>query len=143
MAPKTEPDPKPDPKPDGEPPDGDRMSKIEAEQAEQKATLAEHGGMLTKILDRLPGKPPDPAPAPGDPPPKGPNAPPEDIQGTVRREIEAANKRAADEAKAKGEADWRASVDETLEKLKPETAPREPQAGVRGRLQRAMFGSDR
>lgn len=137
MAAKTEPDPKADPPAD--PPAGkgtavdERMDRIEATQAEQ-------GGMLKTILDRLPGKAPDRPTAP-DGPSSG-SSDPTDIQGTVRREIAEAEERRKAEAKAKGDEDWRKSVDEALEVVKAEKAPREPQTGVKGRLQRAMFGGD-
>lgn len=142
MPPKTDPDPKTDP-PADPPKDDERMAKIEAEQAEQKATLAEHGGMLTKILDRLPGGEAKPDPTSEGTTSQPSTASPVDIQGEVRREIAEARAREQAEAKAKGDADWRASVDEVLETVKAEKAPREPQTGVRGKLQRMLIGPDR
>lgn len=130
------PDPPAEPDPEPQP---DRLEQIEAEQATQKATLDEHGGMLQRILDKLPGKPDADPPAPGNP--AAPDAP-VDLQSAVRKEIADAKARAEDEARAKGDADWRKHVDDALEVLKPEKPPREPQTGIRGRLQRAMFGAD-
>jgi hypothetical protein len=127
------------PDPPADPPAPDRLDQIEAEQAAQKATLDEHGGMLSKILDRLPGKPDADPPAPGDP--AKPDAP-VDLQAAVRKEIADARARQEAEDKAKGEADWRTRVDETLERLNPEKPPREPQTGIKGRMQRMMFGTD-
>lgn len=145
MAAKTDPPADPRAEPPADPPadpEKARLDQIEAEQAAQKATLAEHGGMLSKILDKLPGKAPgDPADPPADDS-AGKGAPAADIQAAVRREIAEANARTEAEMRAKGDADWRAHVDEALEAVKPEGTPREPQAGVRGKLQRAMFGSD-
>jgi hypothetical protein len=121
-------------------PKSDRLEQIEAEQAAQKATLDEHGGMLSKILDRLPGKP-DAEPAAGDPPKPVPDAP-VDLQAAVRKEIADAKERQEAEDKAKGDADWRQHVNEALEQLRPEKPPREPQTGLKGRLQKLTFGSD-
>jgi hypothetical protein len=138
-------DPVPDPAAEGGAPDpeaqrvqslDERFRKIEQAQAEQ-------GGMLEKILDRLPGgdAKPDPTAGPVADAANGPTSPPaSDIQATVRREIEEAKARQEAENRAKNEADWRKSVDETLEALKPEKAPREPQTGLRGRLQRLTVG---
>ena len=134
MAPKTEPDPKAEDVTTTDDAAVDkRMDRIEATQREQ-------GGMLEKILDRLPGKPA----ADGDPKPGAdPKADVTDIQSTVRREIAEAEQRRQAEAKAKGDEDWRKSVDEVLETVKAEKAPREPQTGAKGKLQRFMFGADR
>lgn len=136
MAAKTEPDPKTDPPAD---PPADEGPKVDERMDRIEATQREQGGMLEKILERLPGKP-EGDPKPDSDPAKGE---PADIQSAVRREIAAARQREEAEARAKGDADWRAHVDEALETLKPEKPPREPQTGVKGKLQRAMFGSDR
>jgi hypothetical protein len=133
MAAKTEPDPPAEP--GATAPADERMDRIEATQHEQ-------GGMLKAILDRLPGAPADPAGPGGTEPPASPaSGQPADIQATVRAEIAAANKRAADEAAAKGDSDWKASVNDQLEKLRPEQSPRDPQTGFKGRLQRATIGA--
>jgi len=119
--------------PPAEPGADARMDRIEATQAEQ-------GGMLEKILERLPGKPEDPPT--GTAPAGAAGNAPADIQATVRQEIAAAEQRRAAEAKAKGEDDWRKSVDETLEVVKAERAPREPDTGFRGRLRKFTIGGD-
>jgi len=135
------PDPPAEPDPEPQP---DRLEQIEAEQATQKATLDEHGGMLQKILDKLPGGQADPTDGDqaGQGDGGGQSHPPVDVAAAVRKEIADAKARAEDEARAKGDADWRKHVDDALEVLKPEKPPREPQTGIKGRLQRAMFGAD-
>lgn len=137
MAPKTEPESTADDTTtaDASATADERMDRLEATQREQ-------GGMLEKILDRLPGGEPKADPASPSAPATG-TADPADIQATVRREIAEANERAAAEARAKGDEEWRKHVDETLETVKAERAPREPQTGVKGKLQRAMFGVDK
>lgn len=118
--------------------DATRLDRLEHQQAETQ-------GLVRQILDRLPGGPEvddrrsQPQGTNGEPPAQ-------DIASQVRAEIEAAKKRQADADKAKADADsdasWRAGVDEQLEKLKPEQRPRQVTPGIRGRLQRAMFGED-
>lgn len=115
---------------------GDKTDSARLDALEQRESRVE--GLLEQVLERLPGKPaPDDT---GDG--TGGQPPPPDISSAVRAEIEAAQQRQAEQDRAKADADWRASVDEQLEKLKPEQRPRMPQTGLRGRLQRAMFGSE-
>lgn len=109
----------------------ERFAKIEQDRAEDH-------GILEKILDRLPGG--DSGGKSADPPAGKGEPAGGDIQSQVRAEIAAARQRDEEEARKKGDADWRKHVDETLERLMPEKPPREPQAGFKGRLQRALYG---
>lgn len=134
MADKTDPPTTADPaagQPDGGQSTDTRLDRLEATQAEQ-------GSKLDRILDLLPGKATtgggdDGAAADG-------AAAAPDIQSQVRAEIAATKAREAEEARARGDADWRKSVEDQLEALRPEKTPREAQTGWRGRLQSAMFG---
>jgi hypothetical protein len=132
-----------DPQPPAAPPEGDPPAeggpKLEDRVGALEGDVAETKGMVAKILERLPGGDPQPGPAPA----SGSGAPagqPADIQSLVRQEIADAKERQAAEDRARGDADWRSKVDQTLESLKPEKPPREPQTGLRGRLQRATIG---
>jgi hypothetical protein len=117
-------------------PEGGQGGSLDARMGKLEATQAEQGTKLDRILDLLPGKSSsDDAPASADT-----GAPAPDIQSQVRAEIAATKAREAEEARAKGDADWRQSVEAKLEELKPEKTPRDAQPGWRGRLQRAMFG---
>lgn len=107
-----------------------RMGRLEATQQEQ-------GSKLDRILELLPGRNSSDdgggdagAGAPGG----------QDVQSQVRAEIAAAKAREAEEARAKGDTEWRQTVEAKLEELKPEKTPREAAPGWRGKLQRAMFG---
>lgn len=119
----------------------ERFGKIEAEQSRQ-------GGVLQQILDKLPGGQPPPTdagagvgPAGSGSADRGPAGPP-DIQGIVQREIAAAEQRRAeqDKARADQQSQTEQTVKEMIEKLRPEQTPREPQTGLRGRLQRITIG---
>lgn len=122
----------PPPAPPADPPadTSARMTKIEQEQARQ-------GGMLEQILNRLGGQGQGGTPpAPGG----GSGAGGVDlatIQQQVRDEITAADNRRAAEQK---ETKWKDDVNNALEQVKRERQPREPEAGVRGVVQRLLIG---
>lgn len=138
--------------PEGQPPKGteaERVSKLEGELGAVRTEQQEQRGMLETILGRLPG----PKAGGSDSPPGG--APPSpassssqagDIGEQVRAELAKIQQQDADARtaadKAKGDADWRAGVDARLEKLTPERQPREPEKGLRGRVQRLLVGRD-
>lgn len=129
--------------------DHDRLAAVEQEQQQQR-------GMLAQILERLP----DPKAASGHGPKDSPPLPassspaePADIGSQVRAELAKIQKQDADKAaagkKAQTDADWKAGVDAwgagasaDLEKLKAERQPREPEKGLRGRVQRLLIGRD-
>lgn len=110
-----------------------RFSKIETEQREQR-------GVLDKILAVVSGpgggrhSDPDPGPGPG-----APSMTVDEIAAQVRREIAQADERRRAE---EDDATWRAGVNDVVEKVKAEQGPRDPERGVRGRLQRILIGSD-
>ena len=110
----------------------ERFKKIETEQASQ-------GSKLDKILELLPGSSSHSSSTDGD----GDDDASEPTQrhnigAEVRRQIaEAEERRKADEREA-GMSTWRQSVDEQLEKLRPEKSPRPPL----NRLQRILYGRD-
>lgn len=122
-----------DDKPDTTPDDTGGQS-ADARLDRLEATQTEQGGKLDRVLELLSGKSDDGGTTTDD----GAAAP--DVQSQVRAEIAAVKQREAEEARAKGDSDWRQSVEAKLEELKPEKTPREPQTGWRGRLQTAMFG---
>lgn len=109
----------------------ERFKSIEDKQDRQQSTLE-------RILDVLPGghagdddQGAEPAAA------AEPGQRSGGIGAEVRRQIaEADERRKAEEA----DAGWRKGIEDAIEALKPERAPREPQAGARGRLQRILFG---
>jgi hypothetical protein len=110
-----------------------RVGRIEAEQAAQR-------GLLEQIRDRLGGGQAPAAPAAGPAGPGGAPADPAAIIAQVRRELtEADQRRAAEQAETK----WKDGVNQTLDKLKRERAPREPEAGVRAMVQRMLIGRQR
>lgn len=116
----------------------ERFGKIEHEQAEQR-------GLIQQVLDRLPGRSGgqaegEPDPAASNPPAGGPG--PADIVGTVRAEIAAAEtrRRAEEQQHAEQRGETERIVQEQMEKLRGEQAPRDPQTGFRGRLQRITIG---
>lgn len=115
----------------------ERFGRIEHTQQEQ-------GGMLQAILDRVSGgaRPPaGPEPAGSTPPASG-GLSLETIQAATRREIEQAEARRKQEEREAADARWRDEVNAVVEHVKPELTPREPVAGIRGKLQRAMFGGE-
>lgn len=121
-----------------DPPAGDlsaRVGRIEAEQAAQR-------GLLEQIRDRLgSGQAPGKAAAPAGGAPAAGQAPdPATIAQQVRAEIAAADQRRAAEQR---ETKWRDDVTQTLDKLKRERAPREPETGLRAMVQRALIGRQR
>jgi hypothetical protein len=106
-----------------------RIDRIEATQREQGAVL----GRLEQLLTG--GAGPQGQHAAGGPaqPQAG------DIAAQVRQEImDADQRRRAEET----DATWRAGVTESIEKIKAEIAPREPQTGFRATLQRLIVGKD-
>jgi hypothetical protein len=123
--------------PEGTDPEADRIKSLDDRFGAIERTQEEQGGMLRAILDKLPGGSGGDGPGAGATPTPAAGS---DIQSTVRAEIEAANRRREAEEKARADEGWRKHVDEALEQLKPEATPREPQTGVRGRLQRITFG---
>lgn len=103
-----------------------RLDKVEAEQARQ-------GGMLETILHRVSGGAQGQPPAgPGGQAPAGDAA---SIAAQVRKEIAEADQRRKAEEDDKT---WREGVTQTVEQLKAEQAPRDPEKGLRGLLQRAI-----
>lgn len=123
----------PAPTADPAPPTGAdaRIDRIEATQREQGAVL----GRLEQLLTGG-ARPQGQHAAPGQP--QG-QPQPADIAAQVRREItEADQRRRAEE----DDATWRAGISETVEKLKTERAPREPQTGWRATLQRLVVGKE-
>lgn len=113
----------------------ERFKAIETEQADQR-------GMLEQIRDAVTGghTGADGDQGEGAPAAPGPGEQRHGIGAEVRRQIEEAEKRRAAEEGERKAGEWRQSVEDRLEALKPEAAPREPQTGFRGRVQRAMFG---
>lgn len=110
----------------------ERFSAIESEQASQR-------GLLQEIRDAITGGHADPGDGQADPGETEAAGPP-NIGAEVRRQIaEADQRRAAEEERKEGQT-WRQTVEERLEALKPEQAPREAQTGRKGTLQRIMFG---
>ena len=89
MAAKTPPDPPADPPETGA--EADRIRQLEEHQAATDTTLAEHGGMLQKIFDKLPGGDPPKGDGPG--PAQPGQGQPADIQAAVRAEIAATKQR--------------------------------------------------
>lgn len=69
--------------------------------------------------------------------PDKPEAKPASLAEQVRQEIAAADERRKAE---ESEKTWRADVNETLEKVRAEHAPREPEKGFRATLQRLLIG---
>lgn len=107
-----------------------RVGAIETEQREQR-------GILDKVLAAVTGGAPAAAgPAAGA---AAGAAPPDaaSIAAQVRREIAEADQRrqVQDEDKR-----WRDDVTQVVERVKQESAPREPETGFRGRLQRLVIG---
>lgn len=127
----------PDPTTTADPPGGDlsaRVGRIESEQAAQR-------GLLEQIRDRLGGgQAPAPGQAPGQAPAPGQPADPATITQQVRAEIAAADARRQRE---QAETKWKDDVTQTLDKLKRERSPREPETGVRALVQRALIGRQR
>jgi len=110
----------------------ERFKKLEAEQASQ-------GSKLDKILELLPGSSSHSS-SDDDASDDDASEPTQrhNIGAEVRRQIaDAEARRKADEKEA-GLTSWQKSVDEQLEKLRPEKPPRPPLS----RLQRLMFGRD-
>lgn len=110
-----------------------RVGQLETEQREQR-------GLLEQILTRVSGGQ-APAPAAPAPPAGGPARSPADLAAEVRRQVlqeiqDADRRRAAEQAETK----WRDDVNTTLEKVRREKAPREPETGVRAVFQRMVIG---
>lgn len=128
-----------DPVTHADPPAGleGRVGAIEAEQRAQR-------GILEQIRDRLGGGPASAAPGQGAPAAGSAAAAGPDLAAAiaqqVRDEITAADQRRAAEQK---ETRWKDDVTQTLDKIKRERAPREPETGVRARVQRMIIGRQR
>lgn len=114
-----------------------RIQSIEQIQREQR----EQRGMLEQLLNRLPGSSTPPAASSATTTGTGSTAGLDigSIQDTVRRQIDEADRRREEDKK---ERDWREDVTKTVEAVKAERLPREPQTGVRALLRRAMYGRD-
>lgn len=113
-----------------------RFSAIENEQREQRGLLDQIAAAVTG--GGAPGAAAPPAGADGAGAPGG-GAMPAGIPQLVREEIRAADERRKAEESQEA---WRKGVDEVVEKVRAEAAPRDPETGIRGRLQRALFGRE-
>lgn len=133
---------------DGGKSEAQRLAAVEAAQQQQATTLQEHGGLLHRILAALPGTGEggnrgggQDTGTPALSPPGTPAAQhAQDLRGMVAEEIAAAEQRRADEQWAEKDDQWRAGVDEFMEKVKGEQVPRDPAPGLRGMLQRLTLG---
>jgi hypothetical protein len=122
--------------PPAEPPKGDsadaRLDRVEATQREQGAVL----GRIEQLLRGGRGQ----GDGGGQGQQQGTAQPsPGDIAAQVRQEIADADQRRQAE---EDERTWKAGVNEVIEKVKQENAPREPETGVRARLQRWLVGKE-
>lgn len=107
-----------------------RIDKIEKTQEQQ-------GQLLEKIAAAVTGGGAAAGPA-GGTPPDGAAAGPQGLAQIVRKEIaDADERRRAEET----DEQWRQGVNEVVEKVKREGQPRDPETGLRGRLQRHIFGA--
>lgn len=102
-----------------------RLGKLEATQERQ-------GELLERIAAAVTGNGGAGAPAGGAQQPAG-----ADLVQQVREEIKAADERRRQQ---EGEEEWRNGVNEVIEKVKAENAPREPETGARAVIRRALFG---
>jgi hypothetical protein len=109
-----------------------RVNRIEAEQKRQ-------GGLLEQIAAKLGGTSAPPAPGPAAAA-GGAALDMAAIQQQVRSEIQEADRRRAAE---QNETRWRDDVNKTLESVKRERMPREPETGVRATVQRLVIGRQR
>jgi hypothetical protein len=109
----------------------ERFGVIEDAQAEQ-------GGKLDKILSMLGGGTETPKAGPAGPGGTDTGSG-TDVGSAVQAELAKIKQAEEAEARAKGDADWRAAVDGKLA-LIPERQPREPQKGPKGGLQK-FFGT--
>lgn len=110
-----------------------RVDGIEREQKEQR-------GVLNQILEHVSGAGGSGGQGGG----QGGEGPPTyaDFAGEVQRQIAEADKRRQGEEREQENGRWRDDITATVEQLKAENVPREPTAGVRGKLQRAFLGAD-
>lgn len=106
-----------------------RIDKIEKTQEQQ-------GQLLEKIAAAVTGG--GGAAAPAGAPPDGGAAQPQGLAQLVRKEIADADQRRKTE---ETDEQWRQGVNEVVEKVKREGQPRDPEQGLRGRLQRHLFGA--
>jgi hypothetical protein len=106
--------------------DDSRIANLEREQQRQ-------GHLLEKIAAGMGAAGPAAGPAAA-----GETPPPLSLADQVRKEIADADQRRKSE---EDEHTWRAGVTDMVEQLKAERAPREPEKGVRARVQRALFGA--
>jgi hypothetical protein len=119
-----------------------RIKSLDERFAAIEDTQAEQGGKLDQILSKLGG-----LGGGGTEVPKGGSAGPTggdtgsggDLGSAVQAELAKIKAAEEAEAKARGDADWRAGVDAKLA-LVPERQPREPQKGPKGGLQK-FFGT--
>lgn len=105
-----------------------RIDKIEKTQEQQ-------GQLLEKIAAAVGGGGPGAAAGGA---PAGEPAAPQGLAQIVRKEIaDADERRRAEET----DEQWRQGVNEVVEKVKREGQPRDPEQGLRGKLQRRLFGA--
>jgi hypothetical protein len=90
-------------------------------------------GKLDQILSVIGGRKPDTAP-------EGKVDPPSTVAEEIRQQLEARDRKAADDAAKADHDSWKTSVEERLAGM-AEKPPGEPApTGVKGRVQRAMWG---
>lgn len=127
----------------GAPADGEagRIASIEQIQQEQR----EQRGLLEQLLTRLPGADNNAGQgaqggkSTGAAAPATPGLNIGQIQEEVRRQIQETDQRREQD---KAERDWREQVTATVEQVRQERQPREPQTGVRAVLRRALIGRE-
>ena len=101
---------------------------------ELAARIDQTDSKLDKILDVIGGKKPD---TPADP---GKADPPSTVAEEIRQQLEARDRKAADDAAKADHDSWKTSVEERLAGM-AEKPPGEPApTGVKGRVQRVMWG---
>lgn len=108
---------------------GDGTGSVDARMSKIEATQERQGGQIEKILAAVTGGGAPAAGAPADPA--------QSLSAQVADEIRRADERRRAE---EGEAAWRQSVTEVVEKVKAEGAPREPETGIRAVIRRGLFG---
>jgi len=101
--------------------------------AELATRIDQQESTLNKILSVIEGKKPDTPASEG-------KEPPGTVAEEIRQQLEARDRKAAEDAKAADADTWRKSVDEKLAGM-TEKPPGEPApTGFKGAVQRAMWG---